>query len=160
MIGTMTVDTTTPTDIVVTRTFDAPRALVWEAHFEPKHLQAWCLGPDGWDMVVCEVDARVGGAWRYGWQQGDDASTYFEMHGEYLEFDPPARTVHDEYFGDNPPMRVITEFSEVVGRTTVMLTMRLPSEEVRDMVLGTGMTGGMEIGYDRLAVLLEDLDAR
>jgi len=153
----MTIDTSTPTDIVTTRTFDAPRDLVWAAHTQPEHLRAWCLGPDGWDMTVCEMDVRVGGQWRYGWARSDDGSGYFEMHGENLEVTPTTRLVHTEFFGDSPPMVVTTTFDEHDGRTTVTLVMHLPDQATRDAVLASGMSGGMEIGYDRLERLLASI---
>jgi uncharacterized protein YndB with AHSA1/START domain len=87
-----TFTTPTPTDVVAVRTFDAPRDLVFAANTDPRHLQKWLLGPDGWTMPICEVDLRVGGAWRYGWANPDDGRA-FEMSGVYLEVEVPTRVV-------------------------------------------------------------------
>src|ERR687895_1449653 len=74
---------TTPTDreVVATRTFDAPRELVWDAFTKPEHLQQWLLGPDGWEMPICEVDLRPGGAYRYGWAEAGTGANQFELSG-------------------------------------------------------------------------------
>jgi uncharacterized protein YndB with AHSA1/START domain len=82
---------TTPSDteIVVVRDFNAPRDLIFAAFTEPEHVRQWLLGPDGWTMPICEIDLRVGGAWRYGWRNPSDGRE-FEMHGEYRNSMPRA----------------------------------------------------------------------
>jgi uncharacterized protein YndB with AHSA1/START domain len=84
---------TTPSDreLVMTRVFDAPRRLVWEALTSAEHLQHWMLGREGWTMPVCEADLRPGGAWHFVWRQSD--GTEIEMRGEYREIEPPERLV-------------------------------------------------------------------
>jgi uncharacterized protein YndB with AHSA1/START domain len=145
---------TTPSDreVVARRTFDAPRQLVWDAHTRPEHVRRWLLGPDGWSMPVCEIDLRPGGAWRYVWRK--DAAgpeSEFFMHGTYREIVPPERIVHTELFGDMPEPAVVTStFEEAGGRTTLTVTVRYPSKEVRDAALATGMTRGWSRSYDRL----------
>ena len=62
--GTLQVSTPSPREVVMTRVFDAPRHLVYEAMTRPELLKRW-FGPHGWSLVVCEIDFRVGGAWRY-----------------------------------------------------------------------------------------------
>ena len=145
--------TPTPTDVVAVRTFDAPRELVFAAHTEPDHVRQWLLGPDGWSMIVCEIDLQVGGAWRYAWRN-DETGHEFGMSGLYREVDAPARAVFSEVFEDNPESVNSMDLVEVDGRTTMTLTMSYASEEIRDIVLATGMTGGMETSYDRLDGLL------
>jgi uncharacterized protein YndB with AHSA1/START domain len=76
------------------------------------------------------------------------------MSGVYLEVDVPTRVVFTERFEDNPESVNILELSEEDGRTTMTMTMRYASEEIRDIVLATGMTGGMGTSYDRLAAML------
>jgi uncharacterized protein YndB with AHSA1/START domain len=151
-----TFTTPTPTDVVAVRIFDAPRELVFAAHTEPEHLQRWLLGPDGWTMPICEVDLRIGGAWRYGWQKPEDGRA-FEMSGVYLEVDAPERVVFTERFEDNPESVSTLELAELDGRTTMTMTMRYASEEIRDIVLATGMTGGFGTSLDRLAALLPSM---
>jgi uncharacterized protein YndB with AHSA1/START domain len=148
-----TFTTPTPTDVVAVRTFDAPRELVFAAHTEPHHVQRWLLGPDGWSMPVCEIDLRVGGAWRYVWRN-DDTGAEFGMSGVYREVDAPARAVFTEVFEDHPESVNFMDLVEAEGKTTMTLTMRYASEEIRDIVLATGMTDGMEAGYDRLDGML------
>jgi uncharacterized protein YndB with AHSA1/START domain len=134
----------------MTRLFDAPRELVYEAMTKPEHIREWWgrLG-DGYSVPVCEVDLRVGGKWRFvnRHAQGDAA-----FHGEYLELAPPGRVVFTEIFEAFPDVvSVVTgELTEESGKTRLTTTVRYPSREVRDMVLGTGMAEGAAISYDRL----------
>jgi uncharacterized protein YndB with AHSA1/START domain len=149
---------TTPNDleVVAVRVVAAPRRLVFDAWTKPEHVQRWLLGPEGWSMPVCEIDLRAGGAWRFGWRK-DDGRT-MEMTGKYLEVVPPERIVHTERWGGEwPEARVTTVFAESGGKTTITLTMRYASKEVRDRVLETGMTGGMDVSFVRLDQLLETL---
>ena len=101
-----TTDISTPSDLqlVATRTFDAPRELVFAAHVDPRHLPHWMLGPDGWAMTACEVDLRPGGAWRFEWSHADGGT--MEMRGTYREIVPPARLVYTESWGDQWPATV------------------------------------------------------
>ncbi len=145
--------TPSPTEVRAVRTFDAPIQMIWAAHTDPAHVTQWMLGPDGWTMPVCEIDARPGGAWRYVWRNDEDG-TEFGMSGEYLEVDAPHRAVFTEIFEENPPSTNTLELVEIDGRTTMTLTMKYITEEVRDIVLATGMTGGMETSYNRLATRL------
>lgn len=148
---------TTPndTDVVATRVFDAPRELVWEAFTKPEHLQRWLLGPDGWEMPICEVDLRPGGAYRWGWSSVDGSAEDFELSGEYVEVVPPERIVNSERFGGQGPAATITlELAEEDGKTRMTQTMSYPSKEIRDQVLATGMTEGAGQSYDRLAEYL------
>ena len=89
---------TTPSDreILMTRTFDAPRPLVWEAMSKPEFLRRWLFGPPGWSMTVCEDDPRVGGTFHWAWS-GPDGSA-LSMRGVYREVVPPERVVRTEAF--------------------------------------------------------------
>jgi uncharacterized protein YndB with AHSA1/START domain/DNA-binding transcriptional ArsR family regulator len=142
---------TTPSDreIVVTRVFDAPRRLVWEAWTSPEHLPHWMLGPEGWTMPVCESDLRQGGAHRCVWRGSD--GTEMEISGVYREIRPPERLVSTESWGGDWPETLNTLiFTEEDGKTTVTLTVLYPSKEARDAALKTGMKEGMSAGFNRL----------
>ena len=145
-------------EVRVTRTFKAPRQLVWDAHTKPALVVKWMLGPPGWSMPVCEMDVREGGAYTWRWRSDEDGKE-FGFHGTFTEVNEPARLVHDEYYdpgeigGDMPandPALVTLDFSEAGNVTTLVCTMRFSSKEARDGAVSTGMTDGMEIGYARL----------
>jgi len=97
--GTLQVTTPTEREIVMTRVFDAPRSLVFDALTKPELLKRW-FGPRGWSLGVCEVDLKVGGTWRFVWRGPD--GTEWGMHGAYREIVPPERLVHTETFDDLP----------------------------------------------------------
>jgi uncharacterized protein YndB with AHSA1/START domain len=146
---------TTPSDreIVMTRVFDAPRSLVFDAFTNPDHLTQWMLGPEGWAMPVCEVDLRPGGAWRFVWRRSD--GTELEMSGVYQEVAPPERLVNTESWGPEWPETVNTlTLAEEDGRTRVTSTLLYPSKEARDAALQTGMKDGASMSFERLAELL------
>jgi uncharacterized protein YndB with AHSA1/START domain len=147
---------TMPSDreLTITRVFDAPRALVWEAYTSPEHLPHWMLGPPGWTMPVCEIDLRPGGKWRWAWRHSDGQE--MGMRGVYIEVVPPERVVSTESWGGDWPETTNTvTFTEEDGRTTLSITILYASEEARDAAMKTGMTKGMEMSYDRLAAHLE-----
>lgn len=153
--GTLKITTPSPREVVMTRVFDAPRSLVFEAMTRPELLKRW-FGPHGWNLVVCEVDLRVGGAWRYVLEGPDGAS--MGMGGEYREIVPGERTVHTEAFDDYPGDSVVTVvLTEHEGRTTLTGTVEYESQEVRDAVVASGMEHGAAETYDRLANLLPSL---
>lgn len=149
---------TTPTDVevVMTRVFDAPRALVWEAVTTPKYVAAWMLGPEGWTMPVCEIDLRPGGTWHFVWRKANGAE--MEMRGTYREVAPPERLVTTEKWGPEWPETVNTmTLAEQGGRTTMRQAIRYPSKEARDAALKTGMSDGAAQSYNRLESLLQSL---
>jgi uncharacterized protein YndB with AHSA1/START domain len=153
--GTLKVTTPSPREIVLTRVFDAPRDLVFEAMTRPELLKRW-FGPHGWNLVVCEVDLRVGGAWRYVLEGPDGRS--MGMGGEYREIVPGERTVHTEAMDDYPGDSVVTlVLTEQDGRTTMTGTVLYDSQETRDAVVESGMEHGAAETYDRLADLLPSL---
>jgi uncharacterized protein YndB with AHSA1/START domain len=149
---------TTPSDreIKVTRVFDAPRQLVFDAHTKPEHIQKWMLGPEGWGMPVCEVDLRPGGAWHFVWRAAD--GTEMAMRGSYKEIVPPAKVVTTESWGAEWPDTTNTlELSEKDGKTTLTVTILYPTKEARDAARNTGMTDGMTQTYERLAEYLQSM---
>jgi uncharacterized protein YndB with AHSA1/START domain len=142
---------TTPTDnqIAATRVVDAPRRTVFEAWTNPKHVSQWLLGPDGWTMPVCEIDLRPGGAWRWVWRKADGRE--MAMSGFYKEVIRPERLVWTERWGPEWPETTNTlELRESGGQTTMVMTMTYPSKDIRDKARATGMTGGMDVSFDRL----------
>ena len=149
---------TTPSEleIAMTRVFDAPRALVFDAFTMPELVQRWLLGPDGWTMPVCEIDLRVGGRYRYVWRRERDGSE-MTMTGVYREVAPPERVVSTERFDDPwyEGEAVVTLFlAERDRTTTVTQTMLFESRETRDAVLASGMESGVEHSYERLDEVL------
>jgi uncharacterized protein YndB with AHSA1/START domain len=155
--GTLKVTTPTDREIVMTRVFDAPRSLVFDAMSKPELLRKWLLGPPGWSMVVCEVDQRVGGVFRHVWRKDD--GTEMAMRGVYREVVPPERIVRTESieFGCEPQageQLAAVVLAEQGGKTLLTLTVLYPSREARDATLASGMERGVAASYDRLEQLL------
>jgi uncharacterized protein YndB with AHSA1/START domain len=154
MKNTGTLQVTTPSDreIAMTRVFDAPRQLVFDAFTKPELLKRW-FGPRGWSLVVCDVDLRVGGGFRFV-MRGPDGKD-MGMRGTYREIVAPERSVHVESFDDYPGESQVTAvFAERDGKTTMTATVLYPSQEIRDIVIQTGMEHGAAESYDKLAELL------
>jgi uncharacterized protein YndB with AHSA1/START domain len=150
--GTLQVTTPTDNEIVMTRVFDAPRHLVWDAFTQPELLKKW-FGPRGWSLSVCDVDLRVGGGFRFV-MRGPDGQE-MGMRGVYRELSRPGRSVHVETFDDYPGESIVTAvFTEQNGKTTLTATVEYPSREVRDIVISTGMEHGAAESYDKLAEIL------
>jgi len=136
-------------EVVLSRTVNAPRELVFDAWTNPEHLPNWMLGPPGWTMPVCERDNRAGGSHRTVWRKGDGAE--MEIAGTVREFDPPSRYVATESWGPGWPETVNTiTFTDSDGRTLVEVSILYPSQEARDAALRTPMKEGMEQGFARL----------
>ena len=152
-------EVTTPSnqEIRLTRLFDAPRRLVFEAMTRPEHVKRWWgqLG-EGYSVPICEIDLRLGGAWRFVSRHPKGEAAF---RGEYLEIAPPSRLVFTEIFEAFPdsPSVVTAEFTEEGGKTRLTATVRYPSLEVRNMVLATGMATGAGVSYDRLEDLVAEM---
>src|SRR5687768_8262450 len=155
--STFKVTTPSDTEIRMTRLFDAPRRLVFEAMTKPEHVKQWWgrLG-EGYSVPLCEIDLRPGGKWRFVNRHPNGEAAF---HGEYREITPPSRLVFTEIFEEFPDsVSVVTsEFTEEDGKTRMTATVAYPSREVRDMVLASGMSGGAGISYDRLEDLVAAL---
>jgi uncharacterized protein YndB with AHSA1/START domain len=150
---------TTPSEreIAVTRVFDAPRTLVFEAWTNPEHLPHWMLGPEGWTMPVCEIELRPGGAWHFVWRRSD--GTELEMRGLYQQIVAPERLVTTESWGGDWPETLNTlVLSEADGQTTMTFTILYPSKEARNRALSTGMKEGMTDSFDRLAEYVRTIE--
>jgi uncharacterized protein YndB with AHSA1/START domain len=150
---------TTPSDeeIRLTRLFDAPRELVFEAMSKPEHVRQWWgrLG-EGYSVPVCEIDLRPGGKWRFVNRHPKGEAAF---HGEYRVIEPPGRIVFTEIFEQFPDtVSVVTaELSDENGKTRLTVTIRYPSMQVRDMVMASGMALGAGVSYDRLEDLVAEL---
>ncbi len=151
---------TLPSDreIVMTRVFDAPRRLVFEAHTKPEHVKRW-WGPRRLTMVVCEMDFRPGGAWRFV-HRGPDGQEY-GFRGVYREIVAPERIVQTFEFDGMPGHGSLETLTlvEKHGKTTLTARSVFQSVEDRDGMLKSGMEAGARETMDRLAELLETLKA-
>ena len=142
-------------EIVITRAFAAPRSLVFDAMSKPEMMKQWFHGPIGWKLLVCEIDLRVGGTYRWVWrnQAGNDMG----MGGVYKKVDRPVRIVSTEKFDQAwyPGEALVTlELAEEKGITLMSLTVTYESQAARDGVLASPMESGLIAGYDRLDAFL------
>jgi uncharacterized protein YndB with AHSA1/START domain len=147
--GTATVTLPTDRQILITREFDAPKHLVYEAWTTPELVMRWWSGHRG-SMTVAEIDLRVGGMWRYVMVATGGYEVAF--HGEYREIVPGERIVTTEVYEAMPEGEALNTvtFTEAGGRTTLELLAELPSKEARDMVIESGMELGMQEQMDVL----------
>ena len=154
----LTLKTEGDTHIIVTRHFAAPPEAVYRAHTEPKIVQQWMLGPEGWSMPVCQSDVRPGGKIRYEWKHPKQGSFY--LTGEFVELKPYSKIVHVERMhlpDPTPDNHVETTFVPDGMGTLMTMRMRLPDAPTRAMMLSTGMEKGMEDSYVRLEKMIGDL---
>jgi uncharacterized protein YndB with AHSA1/START domain len=148
-------------EIVMTRVFDAPRTLVWDAFTKPELLKRWLLGPPGWTMPVCQMGQKPGDHYRYVWRGSD--GTEMGMSGVVREITPPERMVVTEKFDEAwYPGEAVVAFDlvEKDGKTTLTQTLLYQSREARDLVLKSPMETGVAMSYDRLADMLTASVAR
>lgn len=154
-IGSTSYSTPNATDLVATRAFRARPSAVFDAWTRPERIRAWMLGPAGWSMPVCEIDLRPGGAWRYVWRK--DAGTEMVMSGTVVEATAPSRFATTERWGPEWPETLnIVELAAQGAFTILTLTVRYPTREAREAATKTGMTGGLDVSFDRLDALLEE----
>ena len=148
---------TTPSDeeIRITRSFDAPRMMVWDAYTRPELLKRWLGAMPGWSWAECEMDVRVGGKYRWVWRGPEGVE--LGLGGVYREVLPGERLVsterYDQQWYEGDAVGTV-EFREAKGRTTLVTTLRYASKAVRDAVLQSPATSGMESGYALLDELL------
>ena len=153
--GNLKVTTPSDREIMMTRVFDAPRGMVFDAMTKPELLKRWLSGPPGWSMAVCEIDLKVGGTLRYVWHNTN--GSVMGMSGVYREIEAPERIVSTEQFDDPwyPGEAVGTlVLVEQGGKTTLTSTVLYASKEARDGVLKSGMEQGVAAGYDKLEEML------
>jgi uncharacterized protein YndB with AHSA1/START domain len=153
--GTLKVTTPSDREVAMTRVFDAPRHLVFEAWTKPDLVKRWLFGPDDWRLAVCEMDLQVGGAARFLWRDG--AGKEMGMSGVFREIAPPDRLVFTEIWDEDwtggEALNTMI-FTEHAGKTTLTQTVLYSSRAARDGALQTGMEHGAAVSYDRLAELL------
>jgi uncharacterized protein YndB with AHSA1/START domain len=150
--GSAKVTLPTDTQILITREFDAPKHLVYRAYTTPELIERWWSGERG-EVTKVEVDLRVGGTWRYVMigNEGDEVA----FHGEFREIVPNERIVNTEIYegvpdpGDDAPV-VATTFTESGGRTLLTQLTECGSNDVRDMIIESGMETGMQEAMDKL----------
>lgn len=155
MTSKLTLKTEGDRQVVVTRQFNAVPEKLYRAHTDPKLIQQWMLGPDGWTMPVCISDPRPNGNIRFEWSDGKGNG--FRLTGEYIELEPFRRIVHVERMhlpDPTPDNQVETRFDPDGSGTLMTMRMTLPDEETRKQMLATGMEHGMEAGYVRLEQML------
>jgi len=156
--GTLQVTAPSEREIAMTRVFDAPRTLVFDAWTKPELLKRWLGVRNGWSLAVCEIDLKAGGPLRFMWRGLD--GTEMGMGGVYREIVPPERIVWTELFDEDwtgGETIVTVALVEQDGKTTVTLTVLYSSREARDGALKTDMEHGMATGYDRLDEVLASI---
>jgi uncharacterized protein YndB with AHSA1/START domain len=147
----LTLETEGDQYVVVTRRFAAPPDAVYRAHTDPKLVQKWMLGPEGWTMPVCICEAIPQGKIRYEWSNGKGGGFY--LTGEFIELEPGRRIVHVErmHLPDvTPDNHIETTFEPDATGTLLTMRMTLPNVETRTRMLSSGMERGMEASYMRL----------
>ena len=160
-VGALRVEPRGDREIVMTRTFDAPRRLVFEALTRPELLKRWSGVFDGWTMPTCEIDLTVGGAYQYVWR-GPDGSR-LGMHGVFREIVPPERLIYTEAFDESwyPGEALVTVvLEEHAGQTTLTMTSLFETQEARDTALKSDMESGVAAGYEALDGVLAEFQAR
>ena len=148
----MTLETEGDRFVVVKRRFAASPEAVYRAHLEPELIQQWMLGPEGWTMPVCQIEAKAGGRIRFEWVDGNGGGG-FHLTGEVLELEPSRRIVHVERMhlpDPTPDNRIETTFTADGDETLLVVRMTLPDAETRAAMLGSGMEHGMKASYERL----------
>ncbi|RWA77535.1 MAG: ATPase [Mesorhizobium sp.] len=157
-VATLTVTTPSDREVQITRTFDAPRPMVFDCWTIPELLKGWLHGPDGWRLEICEIDLEVGGAARYVWRHRDGQA--MGMSATYREIVRPCLIVATELFDEDwtggETLGTVV-FTEVNGKTLLTQTILYPSQAARDGALGTGMTSGMADSYAQLDARLASL---
>lgn len=156
MAATLTITTPGDREVVITREFDAPALLVFDALTQPDLLKRW-YGPTGWTLIVCEIDLKVGGAWHFVVQRPDGKK--FGQLGVYQKIERPELIVNTETWDDwdAGETLVTTSLQEQDGRTTFRSTILFPSQEVRDIVVKGGLEHGSRESYEKLDELLTSL---
>lgn len=149
---------TMPSDreLVITRVFNAPRHLVWEAMTKPEHVKRW-YGLRAHETHICEIDLRVGGKWRWGQRMPDGLEVVFS--GVYREISPPERLVTTECWEEMPDHGYVATLTleERDGKTTYTNTLLYQSQEGRDGHIASGMEPGMQETLDRLDDLVSSM---
>jgi uncharacterized protein YndB with AHSA1/START domain len=152
------ISTPTDTTIVLTRTFNAPRRLVWEAMFTPERMRRWMLPPPGWTLTTCECDPREGGALELAWKS-EEADPAMTLRGVFTEVVLHEWAVHTETMALPSGQTIGSllekhEFAEMDGITSLCITQTYAAKEARDGAIASGMDQGMETCYQQLDAVL------
>ena len=158
--GKLTVTLPSDLEILMSRVFDAPRHLVFEAMTKPEFVRQWWACMDGMTMTVCEIDLRVGGKYRYVTRMPDGSE--FGFNGVYKEIVPPERIVHTEIFEPFPdsPTLVTMTLEERGGKTHYQTHVVHQTKEARDMHVSSGMEVGAGLALDRIEEIAQELAPR
>ena len=155
-VGKLQVTTPTEREIAMTREFNAPRRMVFDALTKPDLLKRWMFGPPGWSFAVCEIDLRVGGLYRFVWSGPNGVQ--MGVRGVYREIVAPEKVVNTERFDEAwyPGEAIVTNsLAEDGGKTTLTLRVTYESKEARDIALQSPMEQGVAMGFDRLGEIVE-----
>ena len=154
--GSAVITLPSDTQILITRVFDAPAALIFKALTTPDLVKRW-WGFETSEWLVCDIDLRVGGQWRFVTR---DAGMEIGFHGEYREIDAPHRLAQTEIYEGAPEpypndaaLNSLT-LTEADGITTMTTLIQVPRQEIRDAILASGMEGGLQVSYNRLEDLV------
>jgi uncharacterized protein YndB with AHSA1/START domain len=153
--GSAVITLPSDTEYVITRVFDAPAAAVFKAYTTPELVKRW-WGFETSEWLVCEIDLRVGGTWRFVTR---DRGMEVAFHGEYREIEAPRRLVSTEAYEGipdpdaNAAINILT-LDEADGVTTMTVLAQHQSKEARDAVIASGMESGMQVSYNRLEDLV------
>ncbi len=152
-------ESTATRELVVTRTYDAPARLLFEAWSRPEHIKRW-FGPEGWPVTHCEMDFRLGGRYRFA-MTGPDGKEGTSFGGTYLEIVPNEKIVYDDAFESPGAERMVmtVTFEETGGRTTLTVHTLFPSVAMKDAHLGMGMREGLGMSLDQLGDLVAAMQA-
>ena len=147
-------------ELVITRTFDAPARLLFEAYSKPEHLERW-FGPKGWPLTLCEVDFRTGGRFRFQ-MTGPDGEKNTPFGGEYREIIPNRKIVYDNGFESPGAERMVVTvtFEETAGKTKLTVHTLFGSVAMRNEHVGGGFEQGVNSGLDQLVELAREIAGR
>lgn len=145
--------------IIMRRTFAAPVTLLWRCYTEPDLVRKWLLGPDGWEMPVCEIDLRVGGRYLYQWRNVEEPSNMFGFTGEFTAISHEQLIEHSEQMvgmEDLPPSTNHIDFVTDGEDSIIVIRSTYATKEICEQVMQTGMTDGVGQSFDRLEGMLEE----
>ena len=152
-------ESTSDRELTITRTYDAPAHLLFEAWSKPEHLMKW-FGPVGWPVTMCEVDFRKGGLWRMA-MTGPSGQQNTPFGGQYLEIVPNRKIVFDNAFEEPGSRKMVmtVTFEEKDGRTILSWHTLVESMAMKDEYVGLGIEQGGNSGLDQLTDVVAALKA-
>ena len=154
--GVTTITTPSDREVLIERVVDAPQQPAWDLFTKPEHVKQWLLGPPGWEMPICEIDLRVGGAWRYVYAKHDGQA--MTLSGTYIDVVPIDYIISTESWGPQWPSTLNTaRFTPAGEQTIIAITVKYDTEEARDAALKTAMGDGLNAGFTRLDDLIASL---